>query len=58
MEEAKRVTKRLDVQLASQMSLFHMAISAQPNMNVKPAATKRLLSAFQKMVKDLIGDGK
>ena len=51
--EAKLVARRLDVQLASQMTLMQLALSTQPNMNVKPAATKRLVKSFEKMVKGL-----
>lgn len=52
------MVRRLDVQTATHFSLLQLALSAQPNMNVKPAATKRMVTAFQKMLKELMGDAK
>lgn len=52
------MARRLDVQTASQFALLQMALSTQPNMNVKPSATKRAVTAFQKMLKDMLGNGK
>lgn len=52
--EARRVTRRLDVHLASQTALLQMALSSQPNMNVKPAATVRVAKALDKMLKDML----
>lgn len=52
--EARRVVRRLDVQLASRMALMQMALSTQPNMNVKPAASQRIAKAFEKVLKGML----
>lgn len=52
--EAKLVARRQDVQLGSAMVLLVKAISAQPNMNVAPAATKRAGKELEKLLKGLL----
>lgn len=51
--EAKLVSRRLDVQTASHMSLLQLALFSQPSENVKPAATKKMGQKFADLLKGL-----
>ena len=52
--EAGIVAKRIGVQMASQTSLLQMALSTIPNMNVKPAGTKRAAKDLGNVLKDMM----
>lgn len=52
--EASIVAKRIGVQMASQTSLLQMALSTIPNMNVKPAGTKRAAKDLSNVLKDMM----
>ena len=52
--EASFVAKRIGVQLASEISLLQMALSTVPNMNVKPAGTKRAAKELTDLLKGLM----
>ena len=52
--ESRLVVRRLDVRLASEMSLMQLAISTQPNDNVKPGATKKMFAAFRNTIKGML----
>lgn len=52
--EASIVAKRIGVQMASQTSLLQMALSTIPNMNVKPAGTKRAAKDLGNVLKDMM----
>lgn len=52
--EASIVAKRIGVQMASQTSLLQMALSTIPNMNVKPAGTKRAAKDLSDVLKDMM----
>ena len=52
--EASIVAKRIGVQMASQTSLLQMALSTIPNMNVKPAGTKRAAKDLGDLLKEMM----
>ncbi|RWO06286.1 MAG: hypothetical protein EOS07_21845 [Mesorhizobium sp.] len=52
--EASYVVKRINAQMASEISLLQMALSSIPNMSVKPAATKKAAKELTKQLKGLI----
>ena len=54
-DEAQIVTSRLNMQMASQISLIQMALSSIPNEMIKPAATKKAASQLTKVLKEMIG---
>ena len=52
--ESAIVQSRVNAQLANVAALVQMAISASPNMGVKPAATKRAAKEFQDLLQELV----
>ncbi|WP_139789140.1 hypothetical protein [Manganibacter manganicus] len=54
-EEASLVVKRIDAQMATQISLMQMALSSIPNMSVKESFTKKAAKTLTKYLKDMIG---
>lgn len=52
--EAGIVVRRLNAQMATEISLLQMALSSIPNMSVKASATKKAAKELQKQLKGLI----
>lgn len=55
--EAGIVVRRLNAQLATEISFLQMALSTMPNMSVKASATKNAAKELQKQLKGLIDGG-
>ena len=55
--EANIVVKRINAQMASEISLLQMALSSIPNMSVKPAATRKAAKELAKHLKGMIDGG-
>lgn len=56
-EEAKIVAHRLNVELASQVSLIRMAVSTIPNQSVKPQSTNKAAKEFTARLKEMVDGG-
>jgi hypothetical protein len=54
--EASLVEERINAQLATEAVLLKMAISAIPNMGVKPQSTEAAGRAFEKQINKLMGN--
>ena len=52
--EAEHVVRRINAQMASEISLLQLALSSIPNMSVKPSGTKKAAKELTKVLKGLI----
>ncbi len=52
--EASIVVRRINAQLAAEISLLQMALSSVPNMSVKPSGTKAAADRLTKQLKGMI----
>lgn len=52
--EAGYVVKRMNAQLAAEISLMQMALSSIPNESVKAPQTKKSAAALKKHLKELL----
>lgn len=51
--EASLVVRRINAQLAAEVSLLQLALSSIPNKSVKPAATRNAAQALKQQLKEL-----
>lgn len=53
-DEARIVANRMNLELASQISLIRMAVSTIPNQSVKPQSTSKAAKEFTAKLKEMV----